>query len=58
MKKRNPIEQLLEEIEWQKELIEDALSEPELSEFEKKWLRNLIKYYKANKAKLKKLLED
>lgn len=56
MDKQNPIEKLLEEIAWQKELIEDTLRDPNLSDFEKEWLRNLIKYYKANKAKLKKLL--
>jgi len=40
----------LEEIAWQKELIEDALGDNDLTEFEKQWLRKLITYYKANKA--------
>jgi len=50
MDKQNPIEKLLEEIAWQKELIEDTLRDPNLSDFEKEWLRNLIKYYKDRKS--------
>jgi len=52
------IKKLLDEIAWQKQLIEDTLTETDLTEFEKQWLRNLITYYKANKARLKKLLDD
>jgi len=58
MDKPELIEKLLEEIAWQKELIEDALGDTNLTEFEKQWLRKLITYYKANKARLKKLLDD
>ena len=44
MNKPELIEKLLEEIAWQKELIEDALGDSNLTTFEKQWLRNLITY--------------
>jgi len=56
MPKEEEIQQLLEDIAWLEELIEEAVNDPNLDKLGQKWLRNLIQYWKRDKKKLMQLL--
>ena len=55
MSKEEQIKQLLEDIEWLEQEIKDAIDDPYLDDFGKAYLKNLIKYWKRDRAKLLKL---
>jgi len=56
MSKEEEIEQLLEDIAWLEQEIKDAIDDPYLDEFGKAYLKNLINYWKRDRAKLMKLI--